>query len=263
MSEYNPNLFKAKKRLGQNFLIDQNIIQKIVSAAEISPEDIIIEVGPGPGALAYPIIKSSPKHLYLIEKDASIADYWQHYESDSLHVIHGDALKSDINKITNNTPCKIISNLPYNVGTELLINWLGYSTIESMVLMFQKEVVDRIVAKPNTKAYGRLSILTQWLCTIEKLFDVPPNAFKPAPKVTSSVVKIIPRKQPLYPAEKQKLEYVTQACFHQRRKMLRKSLKPLFGDKTEQVCEQVGIAPSSRPEQLSIEQFCALARSVS
>ncbi len=262
MSEYNPNLFTAKKSLGQNFLIDPNIIQKIVSAADLLPEDIVIEVGPGPGALTYPIIKTNPKHLYLVEKDISIAEHWQKYKSDKMTIVNQDALKMDINELTNGQACKIISNLPYNVGTELLIGWLAFSNIQSMVLMFQKEVVDRIVAKPHTKAYGRLSILTQWLCDIEKLFDVPPNAFKPSPKVTSSVVRIILRDKPLFKAKQKSLEQVTQACFHQRRKMLRKSLKPLFGDKTEDICRECDIDPSSRPEELLVEQFCKLANNL-
>lgn len=262
MSEYNPNLFSAKKSLGQNFLIDLNIIQKIVRAADIASEDIIIEVGPGPGALTYPIIKRTPRHLYLVEKDTSIAEHWQKHESKTVTVINQDALKLNIGDLTDGKPCKIISNLPYNVGTELLIGWLGHPNIQSMILMFQKEVVDRIVAKPGTKAYGRLSILTQWLCEIEKLFDVPPNAFKPAPKVTSSVVRVIPRSKPLFAVDQNKLEHLTQACFHQRRKMLRKSLKALFGDNTESICQQSGVNPLSRPEELSIEQFCALANKI-
>jgi 16S rRNA (adenine1518-N6/adenine1519-N6)-dimethyltransferase len=260
MSEYNPHLFSAKKSLGQNFLIDRNIIQKIVNAANIATEDIIVEIGPGPGALTYPILKSNPQKLYLVEKDVSIAQHWKDFESNLITVVTDDALKIDIDSLTKGKTYKIISNLPYNVGTELLINWLGCKNIQSMVLMFQKEVVERIVAQPNTKAYGRLSILTQWLCKVEKLFDVSPSAFKPAPKVTSSVVKITPRSKPLFDATQKALEQVTQACFHQRRKMLRKSLKPLFGDETEAICEQVGINPSSRPEELSIEQFCGLAK---
>jgi 16S rRNA (adenine1518-N6/adenine1519-N6)-dimethyltransferase len=176
-----------------------------------------------------------------------------------LTVIPGDALTVDVSKL-GTAPRHIVANLPYNIATPLLIKWLGQgAVIKSMTLMFQKEVVERLIAKPRSKDYGRLSVLTQWLSEPQRLFDLPPRAFTPPPKVTSSIVHIVPRATPPFPARQQDLERVTQAAFGQRRKMLRQSLRSLFGD-AEAVLNSLGIPPTARAEELSVEQFCQLAR---
>lgn len=253
--------FSAKKSLGQNYLKDPNIIRKIIASAGIEPEDTVLEVGPGPGALTHGLIDSPAHQIIAIEKDSQFIPHWQSVMRDNkkFQVHHGDALKIKLESLSK-SPLKIVANLPYNVGTQLIINWLEeLPIVQSMTLMLQKEVVSRIVSPPGSKDYGRLSILIQWLCTTERLFDVPPTAFKPEPKVTSSIIRIVPRPIPLWPASKKHLERVTALAFQQRRKMIKKSLQGLFPE-TEKVLESLGIDPTARPETLSIENFCAIAR---
>ncbi len=179
-----------------------------------------------------------------------------------LQLLAGDALETDFAALAAATGGKltIVANLPFNVATPLLLDWLRHCrVIEQMVLMFQKEVADRLIAAPRTKAYGRLSVVTQWLCSAERLFTVPPRAFVPPPKVTSTVVRLVPRATPLAPASFAALGTVTAAAFGRRRKMLRGALKPLFAD-PERVLAQAGIAPTRRAEELSVIEFCALAQ---
>jgi 16S rRNA (adenine1518-N6/adenine1519-N6)-dimethyltransferase len=253
--------FGAKKSLGQNYLQDPNIIRKIIESASIQAEDNLLEVGPGPGALTNALIASPAHHVISIEKDHQFIPHWQSAmdQNPKFCIMHGDALKVKLNTLSPQTPFKIVANLPYNVGTQIIINWLEeLPLIQSMTLMLQKEVVSRIVAAPGTKDYGRLSILIQWLCKAERRFDVPPTAFRPQPKVTSSILHLVPREMPLFPAEKYLLEKVTALAFQQRRKMIKKSLQGLF-DNTEARLETLGIDPTARPETLSIEEFCRIA----
>lgn len=177
-----------------------------------------------------------------------------------LDVLEGDALDVDITELGDG-PRRIVANLPYNVATPLLIGWLRrLDSLAGMTLMFQKEVVDRLVAKPRSKNYGRLSVITQWLCHVEPVFDINPRAFTPPPKVVSTVVNLTPRGQPLCEAEFATLEKVTAAAFGQRRKMLRTSLKELAGGDGEALCVRAGLPPTARAEELAVEDFCALAR---
>lgn len=252
----------AKKALGQNFLLDLNLTQKIARSAGSLEGMTVIEVGPGPGGLTRAILSLGAKKVIAIERDArclpalaEIADYYP----GRLEVIEGDALKVDFSTLVPDGPVKIIANLPYNVGTQLLINWLLPSSWppfwDSLTLMFQKEVGQRIVAAEDDNHYGRLGVLCGWRTDAHMVFDVPPQAFTPPPKVTSSVVHLMPRQEPL-PCDVAKLERVTQAAFGQRRKMLRQSVKSLGG---EALLAKAGIAPQRRAETLSVEEFVRLA----
>lgn len=251
-----------KKALGQNFILDLNLTGKIARAAGNLEGETVAEVGPGPGGLTRALLAAGA-YVVAIERDerclAALEEVAAHYPG-KLRVIPGDALATDLSATSaDGRSVKIVANLPYNVGTELLIGWLTVAKwppfYASMTLMFQKEVAQRIVAQPGTDAYGRLSVLAGWRTEARIAFDVPPQAFTPPPKVTSSVVHLIPRPEPL-PVEVRKLEAVTKAGFGQRRKMLRQSLKPLGG---ERLLERAGIDPTRRAETLSIAEFVDLA----
>ena len=252
----------ARKALGQNFLLDLNLTQKIARTAGPLEGVTVFEVGPGPGGLTRAILSLGAKKVIAVERDArclpALAEIADHYPG-RLEVIEGDALKTDFEAMAPEGPVKIIANLPYNVGTQLLINWLLPKTWpplwESLTLMFQKEVGLRIVADESDDHYGRLGVLCGWRTQAQMAFDLPPQAFTPPPKVTSSVVHLIPRPNPL-PCEVDKLERVTHAAFGQRRKMLRQSLKPLGG---EALLARAGIDPARRAETLSVEEFCRIA----
>ncbi|MCJ8519177.1 16S rRNA (adenine1518-N6/adenine1519-N6)-dimethyltransferase [Pseudorhizobium tarimense] len=252
----------AKKALGQNFLLDLNLTQKIARSAGPLDDVTVIEVGPGPGGLTRAILSLGAKKLIAIERDArclpALAEIGDHY-AERLEVIEGDALKVEFAALATEGPVKIIANLPYNVGTQLLINWLlpvNWPPFwESLTLMFQKEVGQRIVATEDDDHYGRLGVIAGWRTEARMIFDVPPQAFTPPPKVTSTVVHLTPRDHPL-PCDVAKLERVTQAAFGQRRKMLRQSLKPLGG---EALLLKADIDPARRAETLSVEEFVRLA----
>jgi 16S rRNA (adenine1518-N6/adenine1519-N6)-dimethyltransferase len=254
----------AKKALGQNFLLDLNLTQKIARSAGPLEEATVIEVGPGPGGLTRAILSLGAKKLIAVERDSrclpALAEVADHYPG-RLQVIEGDALKTDFTELVPEGPVKIIANLPYNVGTQLLLNWLLPEDgrwppfWESLTLMFQKEVGLRIVADEEDDHYGRLGVLAGWRTDARMVFDVPPQAFTPPPKVTSTVVHLTPRTRPL-PCDVSKLERVTHAAFGQRRKMLRQSLKPLGG---ETLLTKAGIDPQRRAETLSVEEFVLLA----
>ncbi|AKI01155.1 dimethyladenosine transferase [Hoeflea sp. IMCC20628] len=254
-----------KKALGQNFLFDLNLTAKIARSAGPLEGFTVFEIGPGPGGLTRALLAQGASRVVAIETDPrclpALAQIADHYPG-RLEVVEADALKIDLAAIAGGAPAKIIANLPYNVGTQLLINWLTADPENpfwtSMTLMFQKEVGQRIVAAPGSNHYGRLGILAGWLAHSEILFDVSPQAFTPPPKVTSSVVQLEPLAERL-PCQLDKLERVTQAAFGQRRKMLRQSLKSLGG---ETLLDKVGIDSSRRAETLSVEEFCALARAV-
>ncbi len=251
---------KAKKSLGQNFLIDPNILSRIVGSAGILDERTIIEVGPGPGGLTREIVKQPCKELILIEQDERCLPYLsplkEHFRG-TLTLLNTDALTLPIHSL-GEAPRKIISNLPYNISVPLLLTWLEHiDSFENLTLMFQKEVGDRITAASNTSAYGRLSIMAQWRAHIKKAFELPPGAFFPPPKVTSSVLIFTPR----HSREEiswTSLENVTRAAFSQRRKMLRSSLKELVSQPMD-LLEKAEINPELRAENLSVQEFCRLA----
>lgn len=256
---------RAKKQLGQNFLLDLNLTAKIARAAgDLSGCDVI-EVGPGPGGLTRGLLAEGARHVLAIEKDAralpALAEIAEAYPG-RLDVILGDALQVDpLAHLV--PPIRIVANLPYNVGTELLIRWLTPPQWppfwQSLTLMFQKEVAERIVAKPGGKAYGRLAVLAQWRSDARVVMTLPPEAFVPAPKVHSSVVHLTALPEPRFPADAAVLNRVVAAGFNQRRKMLRASLKGLH-PAIEDLLLAAGIAPTARAEEIGLEQFCALAR---
>ncbi|MCA1438993.1 16S rRNA (adenine(1518)-N(6)/adenine(1519)-N(6))-dimethyltransferase RsmA [Ensifer sp. IC4062] len=251
----------AKKALGQNFLLDLNLTQKIARTAGPLDGVTVIEVGPGPGGLTRAILALGAKKVVAIERDArclpALAEIAAHYPG-RLDVIEADALKVPFETLANG-PVRIIANLPYNVGTQLLVNWLLPEQWppfwQSMTLMFQREVGLRIVAGADDDHYGRLGVLCGWRTKARMAFDVPPQAFTPPPKVTSSVVHLEPIPDPI-PCPVSALEKVTQAAFGQRRKMLRQSVKSLGG---EALLARADIDPQRRAETLTVEEFCRLA----
>jgi 16S rRNA (adenine1518-N6/adenine1519-N6)-dimethyltransferase len=255
----------AKKSLGQNFLLDLNLTRKIARAAEISGQTVY-EVGPGPGGLTRALLQEGAARVIAVERDprclpalAEIAAAWP----GQLEVISADAM--ELNEKAILPPgASIAANLPYNVGTALLIKWLTSESWpplwSSLTLMFQREVAERIVARPGSEHYGRLSVLAGWRTGAKILFDVNRSAFVPPPSVTSSIVRLEPLAQPVAPAALKDLENVTAAAFGQRRKMLRQSLKKLGG---EALLEKAGIDPTARAEELTVVQFAALARALS
>ena len=257
----------ARKSLGQNFLLDLNLTAKIArQAGDMSACDVL-EIGPGPGGLTRGLLAEGARHVLAIEKDSrcipALAEIAAAYP-ERLTVIEGDALEVDpLAHLT--PPIRIAANLPYNVGTELLVRWLTPPTWppfwESLTLMFQREVAERIVAQPGSKTYGRLAILAQWRCEARIVLQLPPEAFTPPPKVSSSVVQLNALPEPRYPAEPAVLSRIVAMAFNQRRKMLRAALKGAAPDIEDRLLA-AGIQPTERAEQVSIEGFCALARQV-
>jgi len=254
----------AKKSLGQNFLLDLNLTGKVARQAGDLKDQTVIEVGPGPGGLTRALLAQGA-NVIAIERDArclaALQEISDHYPG-RLRVIAGDALDSDFATLAGGGRVKIVANLPYNVGTQLLVSWLLSEPwppfYASLTLMFQREVAERIVAGPGSDSYGRLGVLAGWRTEAKITFDVPPQAFTPPPKVTSSVVHLVPREAPLA-CDAAVLGRVTQAAFGQRRKMLRQSIKSLGG---EALLAKVGIDPTRRAETLSIEEFVALANAL-
>jgi 16S rRNA (adenine1518-N6/adenine1519-N6)-dimethyltransferase len=260
----------ARKSLGQNFLLDLNLTRRIARAAAPLGSASLIEIGPGPGGLTRALLLEGARHVTAIERDPRCIAALRELEAafpGRLAIVEGDALAIDAASLAP-APRKIVANLPYNIATPLLIGWLGQATdFASLTLMFQKEVAERLAAAPGDKAYGRLAVLTQWRCMVKLLFEVPPQAFVPAPKITSTVVQLVPRTAPLAACDQALLERVTAAAFGQRRKMLRQSLKSLGlegrGGDTAALIAAAGAEPTARAEELSVEQFCALARALS
>ena len=253
-------MIKAKKSLGQNFLIDQNIIDKIISITEIKDKSVL-EVGPGTGNLTSSILKKKPKKVYVVEKDNSLSSLLKNKYESQINIINDDILKFDESSICNDR-LLVFGNLPYNISTEILCKWILNLKREkiwfsNLILMFQKEVADRIVAKPGSKNYGRLSILTNWLTKSKKLFDIPSKAFIPRPKITSSVIQLKPLHKPLYDVSFESIEKITQMAFSQRRKMIKTSLKKVNGPI---ILKELNISPNLRPENLSIIDFCKIAK---
>ncbi len=254
----------ARKSLGQNFLLDPRLTAKIAAASGDLVGARVVEIGPGPGGLTRALLEGGAAEVVAIERDdrcvAALQELAQAFPG-RLTIIPGDALALDPSSLIT-APRRIVANLPYNIATPLLIGWLGnIGAYESLTLMFQKEVAGRLAAVPRSGAYGRLSILTQWLTEPRLMFDIPPGAFLPAPKVTSTVVHLTPRPEPQAAAEFAVLESVTAAAFGQRRKMLRSSLKSLKLD-TDRIIAEAGVVETARAEELSVPEFCAIARVV-
>ena len=254
---------RARRQLGQHFLLDLNLCRRIVRAAGDLAGKTVVEIGPGPGGLTRALLETEAARVIAVERDPrcidALSDLSRRY-ANRLDVVAGDALDFDISARVRTGRVAVVANLPYNVATPLLIGWLrNVDSISAMTLMFQKEVAERIVAAPGTGAYGRLAVVAQWLCEARRAFDVAPTAFVPPPRVTSTVVNLLPRGAPLAPADMACLEAVTAAAFGRRRKMLRSALAGLVDD-PEALLEQAGIAATARAETLPPEAFCALAR---
>ena len=257
----------AKKSLGQNFLLDLNLTNKIAQQAGDLKKYDVLEIGPGPGGLTRALLHSGARRVLAVERDERLTPILQqisqHYGG-RLDVIFGDALKEDIS-VYLRPPVKVVANLPYNIGTELLIRWLTPKEWppywESLTLMFQKEVAKRIVAQPGSKAYGRLALMVQWRCNAKIVMELSPKSFTPPPKVNSAVVHIERLEKPRFAADRKVLERVVATAFNQRRKMLRVSLKKLSND-IENILISVDIAPTQRAEEIDLERFCALARAL-
>jgi len=254
----------AKKSLGQNFILDKNFTDKIARTAGDLTNYDVLEIGPGPGSLTRSILDAGAKKLTSIEMDerciAALNELKEFY-GERFEIMQGDALKIDESLIfPSENKFKIIANLPYNIGTVLIFKWLKIAPkIASMHLMLQKEVVERITAKPGDNNYGRLTVMVNFLCETKMVFSVSKTVFTPPPKVTSAIVEIIPREKPLGDVEFYKLEKLVAAAFNQRRKMLKSSLKSVF-ENPEEVLLSCGIRPDLRPENLKIEEFCKLAQ---
>ena len=269
----------AKKSLGQNFLLDLNLTTRIARAGGPLDGVTVVEIGPGPGGLTRALIAQGASRVIAVERDdratAALGEIAAHYPG-KLTVIEGDALEIDWSRAPASSSAeggqsrmvenatRIIANLPYNIATALLVRWLAAEPwppwYDSLVLMFQREVADRIVAPPGTKQYGRLAVLAGWRTEAKIMFDVAPSAFVPPPKVTSSVVQLVPRIAPL-PCSRATLERVTTAAFGQRRKMLRQSLRALGSD-PQSILAAAGIDPTARAEDVTVERFVALANAL-
>jgi 16S rRNA (adenine1518-N6/adenine1519-N6)-dimethyltransferase len=257
----------ARKSLGQNFLLDLNLTARIARAAGPLDGVTVIEVGPGPGGLTRALLALGARRVIAIERDArclpALHEIAEHCP-DRLTIVEGDAMRIDLAPYAGTAPVRVVANLPYNVATALLVSWLTLEPwppwYEALVLTFQREVAQRIVAAPGSKSYGRLSVLAGWRTEAQILFDIAPRAFVPAPKVTSSVVRLTPRPAPLA-CDRRLLERVTEAAFGQRRKMLRQSLKSLGVDAPE-LLAAAGLDPTARAEDIPVEGFAALARAL-
>jgi len=252
----------ARRSLGQHFLLDLNLTRRIARAAGDLDQGTVIEIGPGPGGLTRALLETGARHVVAVERDERCRPALEEIAAafpGRLNIAMADALAIEIAAL-GPPPLRIVANLPYNISTALLLRWLAeISAITSLTLMFQKEVAERLLAAPRSKDYGRLTVLVQWLCEGRRLFDIPPRAFTPPPKVTSTVLQLTPRPNPSHPANKAVLERVTAAAFGQRRKMLRQSLRTLTPAATD-LLAAAGIAETARAEELDVGQFCALAR---
>ena len=255
----------ARKSLGQNFLLDLNLTTRIARAAGPLQDATVIEIGPGPGGLTRALLALGAKRVIAIERDeravAALEEISAHYPG-RLQIVNADAMYFDPRPLLGSEPAKIVANLPYNIATPLLIGWLSIEPwppwFDTMVLMFQREVAERIVAHDNDEAYGRLAILANWRAETRILFDISPAAFVPPPKVTSSVVRLVPRMAPM-PCDRKALEQVAAAAFGQRRKMLRQSLKSLGADPAR-LAAAADVDPTRRAETIPLAGFVAMAR---
>ena len=252
---------KAKKSLGQNFLIDRNILNLIVDTVEIQDKEIL-EIGPGSGNLTTYILKKLPKKLHVIEKDNNLSLLLTEKFNDTLNIINEDVLKISTDKISKEK-LTVFGNLPYNISTEILSQWIvnlkNEFWFESLVLMFQKEVADRIIAKHNTSDYGRLSILSNWKLNVKKIIDIKPESFSPRPKIDSSLLLFTPKKNYFELKDVKNLEMLTRIFFSQRRKMLKKPFNQIFKD-SKKISEKFDINLNLRPQNLSPEMYFKLTK---
>jgi len=253
-------LIKAKKSLGQNFLIDKNVINKIVNLTSIQNK-IILEVGPGTGNLTSHILKKKPKKLYVIEKDNKLASILCNKFKDQLIIINDDILNIDETLLFKDA-VNVFGNLPYNISTEILSKWIinlkSNFWFNNLILMFQKEVADRIVAELNTSSYGRLSILSNWKLNIKKICDIKPEAFYPKPKVDSSLLLFSPKKNFVKIKDPENLEIITRTFFNQRRKMIKKPFNQLFNG-NQKILDKLKIDLNLRPQNINLETYYRLA----
>ena len=256
---------RAKKSLGQNFLLDLNLTSKIARCAGNLDQFDILEIGPGPGGLTRSLLHEGARKVVAIEKDSRCIEALEEIQATfpgRLKLLQGDALSTNaVEHLAD--PVRIIANLPYNIGTELLVRWLTSkiwpSFWQSMTLMFQKEVANRIVASPGSKAYGRLSVISQWRCDTKIVLNVPASAFTPPPKVESTLVHFEALKEPKFPAEVEVLEFVVSKAFNQRRKMLRGALKGYFQN-VEEGLLSIGVLPTKRAEDITVQEYCAMSQ---
>jgi len=253
--------FKAKKSLGQNFLIDQNVLEQIVDTVEIKDKEIL-EIGPGSGNLTVHILKQSPKKMYVIEKDNELSLLLTEKFNNEITIINDDVLKIATNKISK-TKLTVFGNLPYNISTEILSQWImsikNDFWFENLVLMFQKEVADRIIAKHNTSNYGRLSILSNWKLDVKKIIDIKPDSFSPRPKIDSTLLVFKPKENFIELKNAKNLEMLTRIFFSQRRKMLKKPFNRIFTN-AEEISKKLDIDLNLRPQNLSPETYFLLTR---
>ena len=252
---------KAKKSLGQNFLIDQNILEKIVNTVQVENKEIL-EIGPGSGNLTTHILKKNPKKIYVIEKDDDLSSFLNKKFVDKINIINDDVLNVSENKISKNR-LTVFGNLPYNISTEILSKWIVNLNenfwFNELVLMFQKEVADRIIAKSNTSNYGRLSILSNWKLNVEKIIDIKPESFLPKPKINSSLLLFSPKKNFFKLNNAKNLEMITRVFFNQRRKMIKKPFNQVFND-AKKIAEKFGINLNLRPQNLNPETYYKLVK---
>ncbi|MBA2628534.1 MAG: 16S rRNA (adenine(1518)-N(6)/adenine(1519)-N(6))-dimethyltransferase RsmA [Rickettsiaceae bacterium] len=251
------------KKYGQNFIFDESLCDKIVKFSQIDKFSNVLEIGPGPAGLTRSILKSAPKGLWVIETDTRCLPLLEEIKLSypTLQIKHADALKVSLSEVNNNK-IDIVANLPYNIGSQLLTNWLSQiEHINSMTLMLQKEVVDRIVSSHNSKAYGRLSIFCQIFCEVEKCFDVSPKSFYPEPKIWSSIVRLVPKHEVPEPMIRDRLEKITQAAFSGRRKMIKSSLGKTIPNITE-ILQKLGLDQSLRAENLSPQDYIRIAKAI-
>ena len=249
--------FKIKKSLGQNFLTDKNIIKSIVDIGYIANNDVILEVGPGTGNLTEFIFKKNPKQIYAVEKDYNLVNFLNEKFEGKIKIINEDILNFKINNVSNEKFI-IYGNLPYNISTQILTQWIvdqqQFSSIKKLILMFQKEVANRIIAKINSKNYGRLSIISNWRLNIKKEFDINPKSFFPKPKVDSTLLSFVPRKDFFHIKKPANLEKITRIFFNQRRKMIKNPLRQIFKN-PDQIAEKLKLNINLRPQNLSPKNY--------
>ena len=248
---------KVKKSLGQNFLTDKNVIKSIVDIGIIEDNDVILEVGPGTGNLTEFIFKKNPKQIYAIEKDYNLVNFLNEKFEGKIKIINEDILNFKINNISDEKFI-IYGNLPYNISTQILTQWIvdhkQFASIKKLILMFQKEVANRIIAKINSKNYGRLSIISNWKLNIKKEFDINPKSFFPKPKVDSTLLSFVPRKDFFHIKKPANLEKITRIFFNQRRKMIKNPLRQIFKD-PDQIAEKLKLNINLRPQNLSPKNY--------
>jgi len=248
---------KAKKSLGQNFLIDDNILCKIIEIGKISKNDTVLEIGPGTGNLTEKIIRKNPKKIIVVEKDKNLSNLLKDKFGNKINIINNDILKC-YNDFLFDEPIKVFGNLPYNISTKILISMIKIKNLENFfkefIFIFQKEVADRIIANENTKNYGRISILTSWRMETKKILDIAPSSFKPKPKVNSTLIYLIPKSKFNNDISVKHLEHITNIFFNQRRKMIKKPMKLLFKD-FENIANKLEIDLKVRPQNISKNKY--------